>query len=312
MLLLARQRFEGNDADRVQFLQRDLLAWTPGVARYDLIVTHFFLDCFPETELTEIVARLSQAATADAEWLLADFRIPEKGFARLHARVWVAVMYLFFRLAARIEASELVDSILREQSKGTKSIDDFARAFFGINDGDWGEVTYTFDDVVATLNQVQPYDWRTYLQRRVFDVAAQAPLEGITQGGYRLAFTGEPSKWTKNGEKEGKYSDFTYSAGFNVGTDGKIASVLWGSPAFDTGLAIGTEVVAVNGRKFDSDALKQAIRNAAGNGPAPELLVHSGDVYRTVKIAWHGGLRYPHLEKVGTATGTLDALLAPR
>ncbi|MFZ1220130.1 MAG: class I SAM-dependent methyltransferase, partial [Chthoniobacterales bacterium] len=109
MLSLGRQRLEGDDADRVQFLQRDLLAWTPAAARYDLIVTHFFLDCFLETELAEIVARLSQAATADAEWLLADFRIPAKGFARLRARVWLAVMYRFFRLTARIEANELVD-----------------------------------------------------------------------------------------------------------------------------------------------------------------------------------------------------------
>jgi ubiquinone/menaquinone biosynthesis C-methylase UbiE len=118
MLSLARQRLEGADADRVQFLQRDLLTWTPAAARYDLIVTHFFLDCFPETELAEIVARLSQAATADAEWLLADFRIPAKGFARLRARVWLKAMYLFFRLTARIEANELVDPAPVLQSAG--------------------------------------------------------------------------------------------------------------------------------------------------------------------------------------------------
>jgi predicted metalloprotease with PDZ domain len=205
-----------------------------------------------------------------------------------------------------------VDRIIRTQSGGRRSIDDFARAFYGMRDRDYGELTYTFDDVVATLNQVQPYDWRGYLQRKVFDIAPQAPLEGITQGGYRLVFTDEATKWTKNGEKEGKYSDFTYSAGFTVGSDGKIGSVLWGSPAFDAGLTIGTQIVAVNGRQFDGDALKQAIRDAAGKGAAPELLIHSGDVYRTVKLDWHGGLRYPHLQKVGTAPGTLDALLNPR
>src|SRR5206468_7451507 len=134
-----------------------------------------------------------------------------------------------------------VDRIIRQQSGGRRSIDDFARAFYGMRDRDYGELTYTFDDVVSTLNQVQPYDWRGYLQRRVFDVAAQAPLEGITQGGYRLVFTDEPTKWTKSGEKEGKYSDFTYSAGFNVGSDGKVASVLWGGPAFNAGITIGTE-----------------------------------------------------------------------
>ena len=205
-----------------------------------------------------------------------------------------------------------VDRIIRQQSGGKGSIDDFARAFFGVRDRDYGELTYTFDDIVNTLNQVQPYDWRGYLQRKVFTTAPEPPLEGITQGGYRLVFTDEPTKWTKNAEKQGKASDLTYSGGFTVGNDGKIGSVLWDSPAFNAGLTIGSELVAVNGRKFDGDALKQAIKAAAGNGPAAELLVHDGDVYRTARLDWHGGLRYPRLQKVGSAPGTLDALLAPR
>jgi predicted metalloprotease with PDZ domain len=158
---------------------------------------------------------------------------------------------------------------------------------------------------------VQPYDWRSYLQRRVYDIAAQAPLEGISQGGYRLTFTDEPTKWIKSLEKGRKTNDLTYSGGFSVGNDGKVGSVLWDSPAFNAGITIGSEVVAVNGRKFDGDALKRAIKAAAGNGPAPELLIHDGEIYRTVKLDWHGGLRYPRLEKVGKGEGTLDALLAP-
>jgi predicted metalloprotease with PDZ domain len=205
-----------------------------------------------------------------------------------------------------------VDRIIRQQSGGKRSIDDFARAFFGVRDRDWGELTYNFETIVATLNQVQPYDWRSYLQRKVYDVAAQPPLEGITQGGYRLAFTDEPTKWIKSAEKEGKNNNLTYSGGFVVGNDGKITSVLWDSAAFNAGLSVGAEVVAVNGRKFDADSLKRAIKAAAGNGPSPELLIHDGEVYRTVKLDWHGGLRYPRLLKAGSGEGTLDRLLAPR
>ena len=205
-----------------------------------------------------------------------------------------------------------VDRIIRKQSRGNRSIDDFAKAFFGMRDRDYGELTYTFDDVVNTLNQVQPYDWRGYLLRRIFEIAPQAPLEGITEGGYRLVYNDQPTKWITSLEKNRKFTELSYSGGLTVGTDGKIGSVLWGSPAFNAGLTVGTELVAVNGRKFDADALKEAIRAAAGNGPAPELLIHAGDVYRTVRIEWHGGLRYPHLEKVGGAPSTLDALLAPR
>ena len=109
MLQLARQRLGGTAAGRVQFLHRDLLTWTPPAARYDLIVTHFFLDCFPATELGEIANKLSEAAAGKASWLLADFCLPSSGFARVHARAWLAAMYGFFRLTARIEAAELVD-----------------------------------------------------------------------------------------------------------------------------------------------------------------------------------------------------------
>ena len=205
-----------------------------------------------------------------------------------------------------------VDRIIRQQSGGKRSIDDFARAFFGVRDRDYGELTYTFDDVVATLSKVQPYDWTSYLRQKVYGIAAQPPLEGIEKGGYRLVFKDEPTKWIKSGEKTSKNNDLTYSGGFVVGNDGKVSSVLWDAAAFNAGITVGSEIIAVNGRKFDGDTLKQAIKDAAGNGPSPELLVHDGDLYRTVKLDWHGGLRYPRLEKVGKGEGTLDALLAPR
>jgi predicted metalloprotease with PDZ domain len=205
-----------------------------------------------------------------------------------------------------------VDRIIRQQSRGKRSIDDFARAFFGMRDRDWGELTYTFDEVVATLNKVQPYDWQTYLQRKVYDVAATPPLEGITQGGYRLVYTDKPTGWWKNSEARGKNIDLSYSGGFVVGNDGKVTSVLWDSAAFNAGMTVGTQIVAINGRSFDTDVLKQAIRNASGGAPAVELLIKSGDLYRTVRLDWHEGLKYPRLEKVGKAKGTLDALLAPR
>jgi predicted metalloprotease with PDZ domain len=205
-----------------------------------------------------------------------------------------------------------VDRIIREQSGGKRSIDDFAKAFFGVRDRDWGELTYNFDEVVATLNKVQPYDWRGYLQRKIYGVAPEAPLDGINQGGYKLVFTPEPTMWIKSAEMQAKNSDLTYSGGFVVGNDGRITSVLWDGAAFNAGLSIGSQIVAVNGRNFDMDGIKQAIKDAANGGASPQLLVHDGDLYRTVALDWHGGLRYPRLEKTGKGPGTLDALLTPR
>jgi ubiquinone/menaquinone biosynthesis C-methylase UbiE len=112
MLRLARdrvQRERPGRTDRIRFLQHDIATWSPPEDRFDLIVTHFFLDCFPEDRVAEIVARLSRAAAVNATWLLADFCIPAGGFARFRTDIWLNMMYRFFRLTSGIKASELAD-----------------------------------------------------------------------------------------------------------------------------------------------------------------------------------------------------------
>jgi predicted metalloprotease with PDZ domain len=204
------------------------------------------------------------------------------------------------------------DSLIREMSKSKKSLDDFARAFFGIKDRDYGEVTYTFDDVVKTLNDVQPYDWATFLTDRIYKPGQRTPLDWVARGGYRLVYADEPSSATKSSEKANKFSNLSYSGGFNVDSKGKINAVIWDSPAFEAGLTVGTEIVAVNDVAFDGDKLKAAIKAAKGKTAPVKLLVKNGDAYRTVDLDWHGGLRYPKLEKIGKGVSTLDALLAPK
>ncbi|NJR79783.1 M61 family metallopeptidase [Sphingomonas corticis] len=206
-----------------------------------------------------------------------------------------------------------VDSLLREKSGGTRSIDDFARAFFGIRDGDWGEVTYTLDDVAATLDAIQPYDWKGYLTRRLTEHAKGAPIEGFARNGYRLIYTDAPTPSFKANEGTRKIVDLTYSGGFVVGTAaGEVSGVTWDSPAFAAGLTVGHTIVAVDGEAFTPDALKGAIAAAKGTKAPIPLMVKEGDRYRTVALDYHGGLRYPRLEKIGTADGGLDRLLAPR
>lgn len=204
------------------------------------------------------------------------------------------------------------DAKLRELSRGKKSMDDFARAFFGMRDGDWGVLTYDFDTVVATLNGVQPYDWAGFLKSRVYDVAPKAPLAGFTQNGYRLIYTDEPTPAFKNNEKRRNMVDHSYSIGLTVGKGGSISSVIWDSPAFDAGLDLGDTIVAVAGREYSDERLKDAII-AAKTGNAPiKLLVKSGSRYRETTIDYRDGLRYPRLEKIGTGEGGLDKLLAAR
>jgi ubiquinone/menaquinone biosynthesis C-methylase UbiE len=112
MLELARRRLERRlptGATRTRFLQRDITSWIPPDQVYDLIVTHFFLDCFSGDRIADVVNRLSRAATPNATWLLADFCMPADGLVRIRARLWLAAMYRFFQFAAGIEARKLED-----------------------------------------------------------------------------------------------------------------------------------------------------------------------------------------------------------
>jgi len=188
-------------------------------------------------------------------------------------------------------------------------MDDFARAFFGVNDRDWGELTYQFDDVVHTLNQVQANDWAAFLHARLDNVSDHAPLDGISRGGYRLVYTNTPTEWFKANEKARKITDLTYSGGFILGKEGEITDVTWDGPAFNAGLTVGTKIVAVNGRAFETDQLKAAIK--AKKSPL-SLLVRTGDIFRTVELNYDGGLRYPKLEKAGSGPASIDTLLTPK
>jgi predicted metalloprotease with PDZ domain len=205
------------------------------------------------------------------------------------------------------------DQIIRKGTDGRKGLDDFAKAFFGMRDGDWGEQTYTFDDVVKTLNGVYPYDWASFLKTRLYTPGQPAPLAGIEAAGYKLVWKDKPNPYDKGRAEGDKYSNFTYSLGVNIGSDGKVVSTLWDGPAFNAGLVNGAKIVAVNDDKYSPDKLADAI-TAAKDANAPiELLVERGERFMTMPVDYHGGLRYPWLERTapGKAPAGLDQLLAP-
>ena len=205
-----------------------------------------------------------------------------------------------------------VDAMLRRQSGGRRSIDDFARAFFGMRDGDWGELTYTFEDVAQTLNAIQPYDWAGFLRRRITETGQPAPIGGFAMNGYRLVYTPEPTSYFGKTERAGNSVNLSYSIGLILNKDGEVTASIWDSPAFKAGLDIGTTVQAVNGQVYSPDRLKAAIMAAKGTQLPIRLLVKSADRLREVAVDYHDGPRYPRLEKVGTGENGLDRLLVPR
>jgi len=204
-----------------------------------------------------------------------------------------------------------VDSKLRALSGGRRSIDDFARAFFGVNPGDQGVATYAFDDVVATLNGIAPFDWGAYLHDRVDRVRPHAPLDWIAAGGYRLFYRDTPSAYFRSRERDRKILDLTFSIGAVIGEGGRISGVAWDSPMFNVGATSGATIVAVDGQQYSNDLFRRAIAAAKGSREPIRLLIKRGDRYREVALDYHDGLRYPALERVGTGPSGLDALLAP-
>lgn len=201
------------------------------------------------------------------------------------------------------------DTLIRERSNGARSLDDFARRFFGAAPAGAPLQTYGFDDIVRVLNAVEPYDWARFLQARFQTAGAPPPLAGVARGGYRLNYAETPSPYFALGETGS--INLTYSLGMALRPDGGVTSVLWDGPAFGQGLSVGAQLVAVNGLAFEPERIRAAVRAAKGGTAPIELLVRNGDHFRTVSIPYAGGLRYPQLQRVDGAPSRLDAILAP-
>jgi predicted metalloprotease with PDZ domain len=205
------------------------------------------------------------------------------------------------------------DTLIREQTNERKSLDDFARAFFGVEDGVWEARPYTFEDVVAHLNAVHPYDWTTFLRSRLDAVGpeARAPLDGLARAGYRLTYVDTLTPVEKR-MLSGWAADFQYSLGFNLSSANRITGVQWGSPAFEQGLGAGWDLVAVGDRTASAEVLRDAITAAKGGTEPIVLVVKRGDEFRTLSFDYHGGLRYPRLERIAGARDRLADIFAPR
>ena len=205
------------------------------------------------------------------------------------------------------------DQIIRKGTNGARGLDDFARAFFSATPGDLGQRTYDFDEVVRTLNGVHAYDWASFLDTRLRQANQPSPLRGIEAAGYRLVWKDTPNPYDKGRYDYGKTTNLMYSLGMALDNTGKVTATLWDGPAFDAGIVNGALVVAVNGEAYTKDVLIQAIAAAKGSGKPPiQLLIRRGERYDTVPIAYHGGLRWPWLEKVSASEQGFDRLLAAR
>jgi predicted metalloprotease with PDZ domain len=205
-----------------------------------------------------------------------------------------------------------VDTIIRQQTHNKKSMDDFCHLFHGGQGGAPAVNTYTFDDVVNTLNQVAAYDWRGFWTERLTNHGPGAPLQGIERSGWKLVYDSTPSELFRLGERYNEGINAGYSIGLQLKQDGTVIDTIEGMSAAKAGIGPGMKVVAVNGRRFSADVLHDAL--AAGTtGSAPlALLVENTEYFKTYNLDYHGGEKYPHLVRDDSKPDVLSDIIKPR
>ena len=209
------------------------------------------------------------------------------------------------------------DTILRRESHGHRSIDDFCHLFHGPPSGPPMVKPYTFDDVVAAMNQTVPYDWRSFFRTRLDFLVPHAPLGGLEGSGWRLVYTDRLNSYELASEATDGSTDARFSLGLILKhkegdkQDGLVLDVILGSPAAQAGIGPDMRVAAINGNNWSPTLLREAIAAAKGNSRPIELLVESGGYYSTFKVDYHDGERYPHLERDSSRPDLLTQILSP-
>jgi predicted metalloprotease with PDZ domain len=201
-----------------------------------------------------------------------------------------------------------VATIIHRESGGRKSIDDFCQEFHGGPNHGPEVKTYTFDELVKTLNAIAPFDWAEIFHARLTSTSAEAPVGGIENGGWKVVFNDQPSKLEG---RRGHPSD-VYSIGLQVGGDGVVSDAIVGSPAFEAGISSQMKIVGVNGRVYTPELLSDAIKSANNTSQPITLLVVVDGYFRTCTINYHDGARYPHLVRDNARPDYLDELIKPR
>jgi predicted metalloprotease with PDZ domain len=190
-----------------------------------------------------------------------------------------------------------IDATLRSLTKDKKSINDFCRIFHGGPGGEPALKTYNFEDVVETLNGLAPYDWAGFLRSRLDGVATKTPEEAVTNSGWKLVYNDQPNEVLAVEEALARRADFSFTVGMSASDDGAVGDVIHDGPAYKAGIGPGMKIVAVNGAQYTSDGMRAAI-DAAKSATAPiQLIVANGAQFTTVSVDYHGGLRYPHIER---------------
>ncbi|MDI1253965.1 peptidase M61 [Thermomonas sp.] len=207
------------------------------------------------------------------------------------------------------------DAKIRSLTHGAKSLDDFAQAFFGVDEGSFVTNTYAFDDVVTALNGVVAYDWAGFLHQRV-DTLKPSLLDGLAASGWKLVFSDQQSafesQYNSRPESARHMYNFIWSIGLSINKQAQINDVLWNGPAFKAGISTGATLLAVNGRDYSREVLTDAIAAARDSKSPIKLSLKYQGGYETVSVDYFDGLQYPHLERIEGTPDYLSLIIAAR
>ncbi len=203
------------------------------------------------------------------------------------------------------------DVTIRDLTGGKKSLDDFCKLFHGAPSTAPMVKPYSFDDVVSAMNRIAPYDWRSFFQTRLESLSPHAPLGGIEKGGWRLAYTDTMSEMQKATEKGRKTIDMRFSLGFQIGESGAVRDVIVGSPAATAGLVPNMRLISIDGKSYTPGVLREAVHDARRSTSPIRIIVSQGEYVTSLSIDYHGGERYPNLERIDAKPDILDQVIAP-
>jgi predicted metalloprotease with PDZ domain len=203
------------------------------------------------------------------------------------------------------------DTLIRELTAGKRSLDDFVRRFHGAPSGPPTVKTYTFDDLVNTLNEVAPHDWRAFFNERLWSTSAHAPLGGIERGGWHLTYDAVRGQNVEDFEDGRERVEMGYSLGLRLDTKGLVADVLPETAAASAGLGPGMTVVAVDGKAYTPDVLRDSVAAAKSRKEPIQLLVNNEGALKTYALEYHGGERYPHLTRDAAQPDLLTETISP-
>lgn len=203
------------------------------------------------------------------------------------------------------------DTLIREKSKGEKSLDDFCRVFHGGKDGPAHVKPYEFEEIVKTLNGVVAHDWKEFFEKRVMQAGAPAPLDGITRSGWKLDYSATRTFGQYYAESDSRQIDLCASLGMILRDDGSVVDVIPLKAADKAGVAAGMKLLAINGRRWTVEGLRAAIA-ATKESKGIDMLFEHADFYETVKIKYGEGEKYPKLEQLPKSRDMLGEILYPK